>query len=274
MARKNKTGKKNRYTQLLEAIFFSHYSPGKTEFEFHREEIQRHAADLGMELPKNIGDIIYSFRYRTEIPERIKKCAPPGTKWVILPAGRAKYRFAATTAEVAITPNEILAEVKVPDATPGIIAKYALSDEQALLAKLRYNRLIDIFTRVTCYSLQNHLRSSVPGLGQIETDEVYVGVDRQGVHYVFPVQAKGGKDRLSVVQIAQDIALCRHRFSGLICRPIGAQFMTESVIALFEFAETEAGPRIALEKHYRLVPPEEVTPQDLKRYLTQELELE
>ncbi len=31
------------------------------------------------------------------------------------------------------------------DATPGIIELYAFSDEQALLAKLRYNRLVDIF---------------------------------------------------------------------------------------------------------------------------------
>jgi hypothetical protein len=47
--------------------------------------------------------------------------------------------------------------IKVPDATPGVIAKYALSDEQALLAKLRYNRLVDLFTAITCYSLQSHL---------------------------------------------------------------------------------------------------------------------
>ena len=46
--------------------------------------------------------------------------------------------------------------IKIPDATPGIVQKYALADEQALLAKLRYNRLLDIFTGVTCYSLQNH----------------------------------------------------------------------------------------------------------------------
>ena len=31
------------------------------------------------------------------------------------------------------------------------------------------------------------------GIGQIETDEVYVGVDKQGAHYVSPVQAKAGR---------------------------------------------------------------------------------
>ena len=91
---------------------------------------------------------------------------------------------------------------------------YALNDEQALLAKLRYNRLIDIFTGVACYSLQSHLRTFVEEVGQTETDEIYVGVDKRGAQFVFPVQAKGARDRINVVQIEQDIAMCAEKFPG------------------------------------------------------------
>lgn len=147
-----------------------------------------------------------------------------------------------------------------------MIVKYALSDEQALLAKLRYNRLIDIFAGVTCYSLQSHLRTSLPSLGQVETDEVYVGVDRQGAHYVVPVQAKGGKDRMSVVQIEQDIAICAAKFKDAICRPLGAQFIESNLIALFEFEPTTEGVRIRTERHYQLVPWEELSEEELRRY--------
>lgn len=146
---------------------------------------------------------------------------------------------------------------------------YASSDEQALLAKLRYNRLIDIFTGITCYSLQSHLRTVVPGLGQVETDEIYVGLDRRGVHFVFPIQAKGGNDRLSIVQIEQDFALCAAKFPTLICRPIAAQFMRDDVIALFDFVTTDSGVAVSTEKHYRLVPPDELTADDLKAYLSE-----
>jgi len=159
-----------------------------------------------------------------------------------------------------------MATTKVPDATPGVIAKYAMSDEQALLAKLRYNRLIDIFSGVACYSLQNHLRTTVPQIGQVETDELYVGVDKKGVHYVFPVQAKGGKDKLSVVQIEQDSVLCAHKFPSLICRPLAAQFMKNKEIAMFEFEQGENGLSVLSEKHYKLVPPEEITEADLETY--------
>lgn len=121
------------------------------------------------------------------MPTAIRDLAPEGKEWIIRPAGKARYCFVATSTAL-IEPSQILAETKVPDATPGIIAMYALSDEQALLAKLRYNRLIDIFTGITSYSLQNHLRTFVRELGQVETDDVYVGLDRKGIHYVIPVR--------------------------------------------------------------------------------------
>jgi hypothetical protein len=86
-----------------------------------------------------------------------------------------------------------LAETKVPDGTPGIVAKYALSDEQALLALVRYNRLIDIFLGIVCYSLQNHLRTAVPTIGQVETDELYVGLSKKGGPLRNPGPGKSGK---------------------------------------------------------------------------------
>jgi len=57
-----------------------------------------------------------------------------------------------------------------------------------------------------------------------------------------------------------------YRFPVLICRSIAAQFMANDVIAMFEFEEDESGVAIAAEKHYRLVPPEQVTEIDLSMY--------
>lgn len=155
---------------------------------------------------------------------------------------------------------------KVPDSTPGIVAKYAFNDEQALLARVRYNRLVDIFLGITCYSLQNHLRTTVPNMGQVETDEIYVGLDKKGVHYVVPVQAKGGTDRLGIVQIEQDFGVCEHRFPLLVCRPVAAQFMQDETICIFEFAQSDEGVGIAGERHYKLVPPDEISDSDLSDY--------
>ena len=79
-----------------------------------------------------------------------------------------------------------------------------------------------------------------------------------------PVQAKGGKDRMSVVQIERDIALCAAKFKDAICRPVGAQFIQSDLIALFEFEPTPDGVRVRTERHYQLVPPEELTEEDLR----------
>jgi hypothetical protein len=141
-------------------------------------------------------------------------------------------------------------------------------DEQALLAKVRYNRLIDIFLGLTSFSLQNHLRTTVKGMGQIEIDEIYVGVNRNGQQFVIPVQAKGGNDQLAVVQTSQDLACCAEKFPNLTCRAISAQFMSdeEKTIAMFELTVQKAEVRVVEERHYRLVPADQITDKDLKRY--------
>ena len=255
----------DRYSQLIEDIFFRSREQDAQTVSFQREDLVGAAERLGIDLPKNIGDILYSFRYRRPLPDSIRQSAPEGLEWIIRPAGRAKYEF-ALSALSRIDPNALLAEIKIPDATPGIIAQYTIRDEQGLLAKLRYNRLLDIFTGVACYSLQSHLRTSVPDMGQVETDEIYVGTGKRGAQYVFPVQAKSGSDQLGIIQIEQDFALCAEKFPQLICCPIAAQFMAGDVIALFSFAEREEGVAILDEKHYRLVSPRQMTDDDLARY--------
>jgi len=259
--------KKNRYVQIIEAIFSKYYRAGATEVPFERSDIIQAAAELGIRLPKNLGDILYTYRYRAQLPDSIAEKAPEGYEWIIRPTGRARYQFVLARS-AAIVPSDILVETKVPDATPGVISKYALNDEQALLARLRYNRLIDIFTGVACYSLQSHLRTTVPGIGQVETDEIYVGIDKRGAHYVLSVQAKGRTDKIGIVQIEQDFAVCAAKFPSLICRPVAAQLMNDERIALFEFEQTDEGVRVSVERHYRLVRPEDLSPEELENYRT------
>ena len=71
---------------------------------------------------------------------------------------------------------------------------------------------------------------------------------------------------MSVVQIEQDIAVCAAKFKDAICRPLGAQFIQSDLIALFEFETTPDGVRVRTERHYHLVPPEELTEEDLRLY--------
>jgi hypothetical protein len=262
------TKETDRYAKIIEKIFENNYKEGCIEVPFTREEFVRVAAEMGIRLPKNLGDIIYSFRYRTDLPASVRNLAPEGMKWIIRPSGQARYKF-VLTATSHIIPSKLLVEIKILDATPGIISKYLLGDEQALLAKLRYNRLIDIFTGVTCYSLQSHLRTNISGIGQVETDELYVGTNQHGAQYVFPVQAKGGSDKIGVVQIEQDFLICAKKFPELICRPIAAQFMANNLIALFAFENSENGIALSAEKHYRLVSSEEITAEDLIAYRNQ-----
>jgi hypothetical protein len=186
-------------------------------------------------------------------------------EWVIEQRGKSDCAFRLFPID-RILPNPMLAAIKISDATPEIVSAYALSDEQALLAKVRYNRLLDIFLGVAAYSMQNHLRTSVAGMGQVEIDEVYVAIDKRGRQYVLPVQAKGGTDRLSTVQTRQDIACCAEKFPQLLCRAISAQFVEADLIALFELEKSGDEIRIVEERHYKLVPADQISKADLEAY--------
>ena len=260
------------YDQIIERIFVVRYREGMERVEFDREDIPGAAEEIGLDRPKNLGDVVYSFRYRRELPTSISSKAPEGGQWIFRSAGRGKYAFEIDRSP-PIVPNPLMSVIKIPDATPGIISKYALTDEQAALAKIRYNRIVDVFTGLTCSSLQNHLVTTRADGSQAEIDEVYLGVDREGAHYVIPVEAKAGNERLGIIQIEQDFDICASKFPGIPVRAVGAHAMTKDqngeeleIIALFEFALDGEIVEIRQEKHYRLVPHDDISDEDLRRY--------
>ncbi len=257
--------KGSRYDALIETIFFEHYREGQSKFEFERTELASAAEALHIDLPKNLGDVIYAYRFRKKFPESVTATQPDGLEWVIELAGTGRYRFKLGNVNRIIPCKDIIA-IEIPDATPELIRAYRMDDEQALLAIVRYNRLIDTFLGLTTYSLQNHLRTTVKGIGQIEIDELYVGFDKHGRHYLIPIQAKGENDQIGTVQAAQDISFVQERFAGIRCRAIAAQFMREDIVALFELTEHEDMIRVVEERHYRLVPATEIDREAIQDY--------
>jgi hypothetical protein len=255
----------NRYAALIARIFATHHRSGMDEFPFDRSELTTTASALGIELPKNLGDALYSFRYRTPLPDSIAKTARPGMVWIIKGAGKGRYLFKQARMS-RIEPDESMLPIKVPNATPEILLANAFDDEQALLAKVRYNRLVDLFLGITAHSLQNHLRTTVKGVGQIEIDELYVGLNRRGCQFVVPVQAKVGRDQHGVIQTEQDITFCRERFPNLLCRPVSVHALRDNRIAMFELAMDDDEVRIVDQKHYTLVASADISADDLRRY--------
>jgi hypothetical protein len=271
MSPESESGAKRRdYHELILHAFFENYEVGNRVVYFTREELKAIEVALNLTV-KNLGDVVYTFRYRRALPDEIQLLLAPHETWIIRGSGDAQYRFEAVEKSYAwIQPRSGMRTIKILDQTPGIIVSYAQGDEQALLAKIRYNRLLDIFSSKTTSSLQSHLRTKVAEVGQVEIDEIYVGVDRHGAQYVLPVQAKGQKDNHhNIVQIEQDVAVCRAhpKFSQAICLPIAASFLPDSIIALMSFSVDGDGvARILDEKHYHLVSPDEMTDEDRIEY--------
>ena len=78
------------YASIVEAIFRSKYKPGMREVDFERQDIERFAKKLRIKLPRNPGDLVYSFRYRAALPESIRIKAGKDATWIIRGVGRSK----------------------------------------------------------------------------------------------------------------------------------------------------------------------------------------
>ena len=80
----------NRYQAIIGRVFEKHYDKGATEFVFSRSEFDAIAKSLKIEPPKNFGDVMYSFRYRNELPASIASTAAEGREWIIKGAGMGR----------------------------------------------------------------------------------------------------------------------------------------------------------------------------------------
>jgi hypothetical protein len=184
------------------------------------------------------------------MPEEIEASALAGHTWIIVGTGDAQYSFIMSK-KPNIYPNPDLLSVLIPNNTPEILSLYSLSDEQSLLAKIRYNRILDLFLGIVAYSMQNHLRTKVADIGQIEIDELYIGVNKLGQQFIMPVQAKVGNDKIGAVQLYQDISYCKSVFPDLICVPIAVHQVNDE-ICMFRLALDHWSVGIVEERHYRL----------------------
>ena len=283
MAKQKQTAPKPEGLQVLviKDIFTQRFKSGITRVPFSRSDLLEAAKQFAapgeseQARDKNLGDILYTFRFRRDFPEEILGTAPKGKIWVILGTGISKYELRLITKpNLSPSPNWVV--TKVHDSTPEIVRRFVeLSDEQAALSRICYNRLVDLFCRCVAHSLQNHLRTTVKGVGQIEIDELYVGANRMGQHFIIPVQAKKEKDRVGVSQLIQDYEYCKIKHPGMIPRLLAAQLFayqengkTFDRVAICEFVVREAKDDLLIEKsseeHFLLLPKSLITQSDFK----------
>lgn len=247
--------------EVLTLVFQRNYTEGATAVPFTMDQIREAIAEVARNNPhykeNNVADVRYQYTSgRRALPDAIQRLGP----WMIAGRGKARYAFVKLSTSTEITIQEDLATVLLPDATPEIVLEYAGKDEQGLLAKVLYNRLLDIFLQITCYHLQNHWRTSVKNKGQCEIDDLYVGLDINGKQFVIPVEAKCSNDRLSKTQIAQMIDFARERYPKLIMRPVGVQEMKDGSVVLVEFTPASHPDEIKIKelRRYKLVSMAEV----------------
>jgi len=231
----------NAYDQVVVAVFKKNWRPKSTEVLFSKDDLIDEAARLGLRV-KNIADILYTYRSRKKLPKEILKRG----SWVIASRGAGKYAFVAVKGATTVEIPQHLKVYSIPYAIPEIVATHLPQDEQGLLTMVRYNRLLDIFTGLACFHLQSHVRTHVAGHGQVEVDELYVGVDKDGQGFVMPVEAKDIGESLGLDKAIALTLFAHAKYPELICRPIAVIREAPLRISCIEFEPTLELSKVAV----------------------------
>lgn len=220
------------YDRVINALFKKIFKPQARELPFTKEHLESVCRELNISI-KNIPDILYTYRSRGELPSTIRSEG----HWVIEGKGKGHYAFIRLSRSPYIEIPLDLEAIPIPDSTPEIILKYASADEQSILAKIRYNRLVDTFLGLTAYQLQGHFRTTLQAIGQVEIDELYLGVDTDGRWYVIPIEAKGPdpRDRIGIIQISWLTTFAKQYYPRLVARPVAVKAWQDGSIFLIEF---------------------------------------
>lgn len=239
----SKSGVQTDYDRIITKLFVSRFKENLTEIDFSKDEIVETARDLSIPL-RNPPDVVYTYRTRSTLPQTILDRG----NWIIKPKGKGKFSFLKSNRKPFVEIQEGLHAIEVLNAVPEIVEKYSQDDEQALLTAVRYNRLVDIFTKITCFHLQSHARTTIQGEGQIEIDDIYVGVDREGLRYIVPLEAKSGgeRDKLGWIQVANMVKFCKQNYRELKCKIIAAKPLNSNKICLIEFDDNPDPEKVAI----------------------------
>lgn len=142
--------------------------------------------------------------------------------------------------------------VRLRDQTPPLVLAVVGSDEQATLARIRYNDVAGHVAGLAAHHAQSHERTTVSG-GQIEVDDVYVGEDTKERRFVIPNSAKGGDDCLSYTQALNLYGAEKDRFSGMQRIPLGIVKAADQSTYVIQFSTDLDIRKIRIVKAVRYV---------------------
>ncbi|MCK6580889.1 MAG: hypothetical protein L6Q98_22585 [Anaerolineae bacterium] len=100
-------------------------------------------------------------------------------------------------------------------------------------------------------------KDEVLGVGQVELDALYAGVDTGGQIYVLPIEAKSRSDHEMIgrVQVAQMVKSARQDFPGFIRRPLAVKMLADDSIGIVEFSDQAEPDALSIHavRRYRLI---------------------
>ena len=240
------TNKEAKAKFFVDYLMKNNFINSLTPISFERTDILEICAKEFGKAPKNLGDIIYSLRYRLDYLSTYDYLLEKDYTWTLLSTGIGKYELSPLK-KLRIPSLESEDIIYIKDNTPKHIHELRPLNDQSLLMKIIQNDILNEFLQDDLVFLQAHHKVNLQNWGQAEIDGILAS---NYSPHLYLVEVKGYTEVIAWPQMIQLKMYAQQNHSDTPFTPLFIQSHKDWSFSVVQFDYTNSFPRVKKFKRF------------------------
>lgn len=247
MNKKEKKTNKGK-SKLFVDYLFKNYKckKNKDNILFTRDDIISFFKKNHIKTPKNIGDLIYNLRYRSDYLSSYDYFLKKDYTWTLISLNTGEYALVAKK-QLRLPDLESLEINYIDDITPAHIHNLRTYNDQSLLMKILQNNILQEFLEDEVMTLQMHHKINLKDWGQAEIDGLLASNTQP---HLYLTEVKGYTEVIGWPQMIQLKLYSQQQHPETPFTPIFIQSHKDMSFSIISFDFTKSFPIVKKYKRY------------------------
>lgn len=240
MVKLKKSNKEAKAKFFIDYLMKNSFVDSLTPISFERTDILDVCKNEFGEAPKNLGDIVYSLRYRLDYLSNYDYLLEKDYTWTLLSTGIGQYELAPLK-KLRLPNLESENVLYVDDQTPAHIHKLRPLNDQSLLMKVIQNGILNEFLQDDLMFLQAHHKVNLNNWGQAEIDGILASNNSS---HLYLIEVKGYTEVIGWPQMIQLKMYAQQNHPDVLFTPVFIQSHRDWSFSVVQFDYKNSFPKV------------------------------
>lgn len=236
----------NKAKSFIKHLIEKNFTASQDSIPFSRDDVSLYCLKKFKKIPKNVGDIIYSLRYRMDYLSTFDHLLDPDYTWTLLSLSTGQYELKPMP-KLKLPDLTSVPVISKIDKTPEHIHNLRPLNDQSLLMKIYQNKVLSEFLEDDLILLQAHHKVNLKDWGQAEIDGI---VASETSPRLYLVEVKGYTEVIGWPQIIQLKMYAEQNHPGLPFTPIFVQSHRDWSFSIVQFDFNSEFPQVTKSERY------------------------